>query len=183
MSDDPVSLLGPHIQLRELRLDDWRDIHRYAARLEVCRFQAWGPNTPAESQAFVGECVRAAQEQPRTRFALGVTLLGAQPVIGVGELHVRSFRFRSGEIAYGLHPDFWGQGIGTEVARLLLHLGFEHLHLHRISATCDPRNAASARVLQKVGMAYEGRMRGTLLIRDGWRDSELYAILESDERR
>jgi RimJ/RimL family protein N-acetyltransferase len=47
-------------------------------------------------------------------------------------------------------------------------------------ATCDPRNVASARVLEKVGMTYEGRMRHTLLLRDGWRDSDVYSILETD---
>jgi RimJ/RimL family protein N-acetyltransferase len=39
---------------------------------------------------------------------------------------------------------------------------------------------ASARVLAKVGMTHEGRMRETMLIRDGWRDSDLYAILEPE---
>ena len=42
---------------------------------------------------------------------------------------------------------------------------------------------ASARVLAKVGMRYEGRMRETRLIRDGWRDSSLYSILEQEWAR
>jgi RimJ/RimL family protein N-acetyltransferase len=51
-----------------------------------------------------------------------------------------------------------------------------------VYATCDPRNAGSARVLTKIGMTYEGRMRETVLIRDGWRDSDLYAILDREWR-
>jgi RimJ/RimL family protein N-acetyltransferase len=54
--------------------------------------------------------------------------------------------------------------------------------LHRIFATCDPRNVASRRVLTKIGMTHEGRMRETLLIRDGWRDSDVYAILKHEFR-
>ncbi|GAA2687950.1 hypothetical protein GCM10010412_076250 [Nonomuraea recticatena] len=81
-----------------------------------------------------------------------------------------------------MHPRFWGQGVGTEIGRELLSRGFEELDLHRIYATCDPRNLGSARVLSKLGMTWEGRHRHTTLIRDGWRDSELFSILEEEWR-
>ena len=71
----------------------------------------------------------------------------------------------------------WGRGLATEAARQLLRIGFVDHGLHRIAGTCDPRNVASGRVLQKIGMTYEGRMRETGRIRDGWRDSDLYSIL------
>ena len=54
------------------------------------------------------------------------------------------------------------------------------LNMHRIFATCDPINIASSRVLDKVGMIKEGRLRENLLIKDGWRDSLLYGILEQE---
>ena len=47
-------------------------------------------------------------------------------------------------------------------------------------ATCDPRNLGSAGVLVNAGLSYEGRMRETLLLGSGWRDSSFYSILESD---
>jgi [ribosomal protein S5]-alanine N-acetyltransferase len=75
------------------------------------------------------------------------------------------------------HPDYWGKGLATAAARQLVQLGFDEHDLHRIFATCDPRNIASAAVLQRLGMQYEGRMRETTLIRDGWRDSDLYSVL------
>jgi len=168
------------VHLRELLVDDWPDVHAYSSRPEACRFQAWEPNTPEESRAFVEAAVAAAQQRPQTRFPFAIVLTGATRAIGVGELHVRSYPFRTGEISYILHPDYWGQGLGTEVARQLLRKGFGELKLHRIYATCDPRNVASARILQKVGMTYEGRLRDTILIRDGWRDSDMYSILEGE---
>jgi RimJ/RimL family protein N-acetyltransferase len=178
MISQPVQISGRRLTLRELSNDDWPAIHAYASLLEVCRFQAWGPNTPEETRVFVEEAVASAAAQPRRRFAFAAVLAGAERAIGVGELNIRDARYRTGEIGYGLHPDFWGQGLATEMAQLLLDYGFRVLRLHRIFATCDPRNLASARVLQKIGMVYEGRMREVMLIRDGWRDSELYAILE-----
>lgn len=71
----------------------------------------------------------------------------------------------------------WGPNtVQQAAARQLVQLGFGEHALHRIYATCDPRNTASAAVLGLLGMQYEGRMRETTL-RDGWRDSDLYSIL------
>jgi ribosomal-protein-alanine N-acetyltransferase len=72
------------------------------------------------------------------------------------------------------------QGYATETAQRLLRFGFATLGLHRIIGQCDPRNTASARVLERIGMRYEGHLRDTMLIRDGWRDSLIYSLLEQE---
>ncbi|GGU50321.1 GNAT family N-acetyltransferase [Streptomyces lavendofoliae] len=100
----------------------------------------------------------------------------------MGELHVRSHQQRQGEISYIVHPRVGGQGIGTEIGRRRPAYGFDELGLHRIYATCHPRNLGSSRVLSKIGMTYEGRMRHTALLRDGWRDSMVFSILEGEWR-
>jgi RimJ/RimL family protein N-acetyltransferase len=170
----------PRITLRELAVDDWPDVHLWAARLEACRYEAWGPNTVEETRAFVSQAVQEGRAVPRRRYAFAVTFTNQTRVIGMGEVRVRDERTRLADIGYVLHPDFWRQGIGTEVGQALVTFGFDTLKLHRIAATCDPRNLASGRILQKIGMTYEGRLRSDRLIRDGWRDSDLYAILEED---
>jgi RimJ/RimL family protein N-acetyltransferase len=100
----------------------------------------------------------------------------------MGELHVRSRIQCQGEISFIVHPRAWGQGIGTQIGRQLLAYGFGELGLHRICATSDPRNLGSARVLIKLGMTQEGHLRHTQLIRDGWRDSLIFSILEDEWR-
>ena len=101
-------------------------------------------------------------------------------VMGLGELEVRSRRWQQGEIAYAVHVDHWRRGIGTAIATELVNFAYASLRLHRVAATCDPRNEASAAVLRRVGMTHEGTLRHTIQIRDGWRDSDMYSIL-SDE--
>jgi RimJ/RimL family protein N-acetyltransferase len=145
---------------------------------EFCRFQPWGPDTEVETRAFIAAAAAAWDERPQTRYAF-LALVDGEP-IGTGEVHVRNAEHRHGEIAYGLHPAVWGRGHGTALARVLLAIGFAELGFHRITATCDPRNVGSARVLAKAGMTHEGRMRETLLLRSGWRDSEMFGILESE---
>ncbi|WP_035843627.1 GNAT family N-acetyltransferase [Kitasatospora azatica] len=168
------------MSLDEISLQDWPAVHSWACLAEVCRFQPWGPNTEEQTRAFVASAVKAWSQTPQHRFPY-VARIG-QDVVGMGELHVRSPRQRNGEVAYVVHPRVWGQGIGTAIGRELLARGFGQLGLHRIHATCDPRNLGSARVLAKLGMTYEGQLRHTALIRDGWRDSMIFSILEDEWR-
>lgn len=161
------------VQLRPLTIDDWQAVHEWARREDACRYQAWRPNAPEETRVFVQAAADMWKSHAQTRFVYAV--VADSRVVGNAELRLHSDHH--GEIAYIIHPDLWGRGLATAAARQLLVAGFKDHSLHRIFATCDPRNIASNRVLKKVGMAYEGRMRETIRIRDGWRDSNLYAIL------
>ncbi|WP_078950206.1 GNAT family N-acetyltransferase [Streptomyces lavendulae] len=126
-----------------------------------------------------GLCL-AWSHTPQQRFAYAARVEG--DVVGMGELHVRGRGQRQGESTCAVHPRVWGQGVGTAVGEGLLARGFEDLGLRRIHATCDPRNPGSARVLGKLGMTREGRHRHTALIRDGWRDSDMFSALEDEWR-
>jgi ribosomal-protein-alanine N-acetyltransferase len=145
---------------------------------EACRYQAWGPNTAAQTKAFVAQAVSGWIHQPQSRYVW--TAEEQQRVVGLGELRISSREWRQGEIGYVVHVDHWGRGIGTAIGRALLRIAFESMDLHRVIATCDPRNLASAAVLQKVGMAFEGQLRQTMQIRDGWRDSSVFSVLANE---
>jgi [ribosomal protein S5]-alanine N-acetyltransferase len=172
--------MGETVSLRRIDEADWPIVHTWGQLLEFCRFQPWGPDTPEDSRTFVAAAAAAWSEQPQTRYAY-LACLDGRP-IGTGELRLRNVQHRQGEIAYGLHPEEWGQGYGTAIGNELLRIGFQQMGLHRIYGTCDPRNLGSAAVLKKLGMIYEGRQRHTLLIRDGWRDSEYFSIIEHEWR-
>lgn len=173
-----TTLRGQQLVLRDIAMDDWPAVHAYSSRPDVVQYQPWGPTTPDESRAFVAQVVAAAQVVPRMVYMCAITRGDSDPrCIGTGTLHVHSLDHGQGEIGYFLHPAVWGCGYATEAARLLLGFGFKELDLHRIFGTCDPRNARSARVLEKAGMTYEGLLRQTMHLRDGWRDSAVYSIL------
>ncbi|MFG3053457.1 GNAT family N-acetyltransferase [Kitasatospora sp. NPDC048239] len=171
-------MIKPLVTLRELVVGDWRAVHAFAGLPEACRYQAWGPNTEEQTRAFVQDAVDARLQSPQTRFAYAACL--GDDLIGIGELKVRSRAHRQGEISYLVHPRVWGRGVGTAIGGQLLARGFSQLGLHRIYATCDPRNLGSSRVLGRLGMTREGRHRHTALIRDGWRDSEVFGILDEE---
>jgi len=74
----------------------------------------------------------------------------------------------------------WGLGYATEAAAALLRYGFDQLGLHKISASCDPENIGSVRVLTKIGMRQEGHLRDQHRVRGQWRDRLLFAALAAD---
>ncbi len=89
-------------------------------------------------------------------------------------------RHKRGSLGYWLGVDHWGRGYATEAARVVLRYGFEVLNLHRIEAGHYPRNPASGRVLEKIGMRREGVLRAHLLKGDTFEDDVIYAILATD---
>src|SRR5690606_36867896 len=105
-------------------------------------------------------------EEPRSTYDLAAVVRDAdgERLVGGGRISVRSTRHRRGDLGYVVHPDWWSRGIGTEIASLLLDLGFGPLALHRIEATAEPSNVGSQEVLTKVGMTYEGRIRDHMLV-------------------
>lgn len=174
------TLTSERLVLREIEDKDWVDVHKYASQEIVCKYQPWGPNSEKESKAFVNQIIVDAKKESRSQFTFAIIIKENGKMIGAGEMYIRDSSNKVGEIGYVVNPDYWGMGFATEVAKLLIEFGFRELNLHRIYATCDPRNIGSLRVLEKVRMIKEGRIRENLLLKDGWRDSYIYSVLEQE---
>ena len=74
-----------HIHLRPLLAADWEAVHSWARREEACRYQAWGPNTPPQTQEFVQGLAAAWSQDPQTQFPYAALL--DDQVQGLGVLH------------------------------------------------------------------------------------------------
>jgi RimJ/RimL family protein N-acetyltransferase len=101
-------------------------------------------------------------------------------LVGDVTLFWHSAEHRAGEVGYILHPVHNGCGYATEAARALLRLGFEELGLHRITGRLDGRNAASARVLERLGMRREAHLVENELVKGEWADEVVYAMLDRE---
>ncbi|MGL5806343.1 MAG: GNAT family N-acetyltransferase [Xenococcaceae cyanobacterium] len=86
------------------------------------------------------------------------------------------------ELGYWIGVEFWGRGYCTEAAVAVINYGFEVLNLHRIHASYLTRNSASGRVMQKIGMTYEGCCQQHIKKWGQFQDLALYGILASQWR-
>jgi RimJ/RimL family protein N-acetyltransferase len=172
-----MELVTSRLVLREYERDDFAAVHRFASDPEAVTFVTWGPNTEDETRGFLDGWLAERAEVHRTGYTLAVTKAGGTPFGSVG-------LYREGphhaELGFAVSRDRWGQGYATEAARAILDFGFAELGLRRIYATCRPENVGSSRVLEKIGMSREGRLRDHVLIRGDWRDSLLYAAVSTD---
>ncbi|MEB6246960.1 GNAT family N-acetyltransferase [Mammaliicoccus sciuri] len=160
---------------RDLKQSDIEDIHAYNALPEVSKYQAWDPQTYEETEAFV-EMLLNRDENWMYNVIVDADY---DKVIGAVQL-VCDTKNNSGELGYIIHPDYWGNGIATDIGRTIIKYSFKVLKLNRIWASTDIRNTASEIVLQKLGMKHEAILRQDTKLKDGYRDSLIYSILKEE---
>jgi RimJ/RimL family protein N-acetyltransferase len=173
-------IMTKRLVLRDFEKEDWKSVHDYASDPEVVRYVDFGPNSEEESRVFIQKAFEQQSEKPRRNFTLAIVAKAQNVFIGGCGIYVSNPDNREGYIGYVLNRNFWGQGYATEAAQGLLEFGFNKLKLHRIFAYCYPENTASAHVLEKIGMRWEGHLRENGWVKGRWRDSLLYAILEHE---
>ena len=114
-----------------------------------------------------------------TEVTLAITLRPGGTVVGSMSLAVSKIHKR-GELGYMVAKEYWNRGYCTEAARAMMSYGFSVLGLNRIQAMHFPRNPASGRVMQKLGMAKEGLLRQYVSSRSVFEDVALYSILRPE---
>jgi RimJ/RimL family protein N-acetyltransferase len=173
--------------LQPIEARDWRAIHRYASLPEVVRYLPHEPFAEDDARAFAlrwSEQARqldlAGSQREEWPEMLVVVHKGEGRIIGHIPFEQFSPKYRTRELGWVFDPMYQGQGYATEAARAVLDLAFGKLGLHRMVATCDPRNRASYRVMEKLGMRREGHHLKDVQIRGEWSDEYFYAILEEE---
>jgi RimJ/RimL family protein N-acetyltransferase len=169
--------------LRPYEAGDLGFLHAMFGREDVCRYLPWAPMDLEEARAKLEQ--RMAQTRigaDRKAIVLAAIEAGTGRLAGEFMLRLASPEHLQGEIGWSVHPDFQGRGFGTEGASEMVRLGFEELGLHRIAAECDPRNVASIRVMEKLGMRRQALLVEAELIRGEWVDSMIHGLLASEWR-
>lgn len=113
-------------------------------------------------------------------FQWGIALRETDKIIGTSTLFHLDMRNRRAEIGYALNRNYWKQGFVNEALKALFKFAFDELNLHRIEADVDPNNAASIRVLEKLGFQKEGFLRERWFVGGKTFDSFFYGLLRSE---
>jgi len=181
-----VSLLVPTLHTVRLRLRPFTDADAAAlfalhSNAYVLRYWDSPPWTdPARAQRFLTRSREVAEEGTGVRVAID---LGTDDSF-LGWCGLTQFNpdFRSASLGYCLGEAAWGHGYATEGAGALLQWGYDTLDLNRVQAEADTRNAASARVLEKLGFVHEGTLREDCIVDGVVSDSWVYGLLEREWR-
>ncbi|MBR7112568.1 MAG: GNAT family N-acetyltransferase [Clostridia bacterium] len=168
--------------LRPMRVSDAPDMFEYASDPDVTRYLLWRPH------ADIGH-TRSYLEYLGGRYRLGmhyewaVILKAESRMIGTCGFASIDCPNNKAEIGYVLNPRYRGQELMPEAVKRVLAFGFDVLNLHRIEARYMIGNDASRRVMEKVGMTFEGVGRDALLVKGAYRDIGTCAILANEHRQ
>jgi RimJ/RimL family protein N-acetyltransferase len=131
-----------------------------------------------QAEQFVMDCQRMAEDGTGARLAIDRD--SDRAFIGWCGLIRWNPVFRSASIGYCLDDTAWGSGYATEAGRAVLQWAFDTLELNRVQAQVDTRNAASARVLEKLGFVREGTLREDCVVDGDVSDSWVYGLLRRE---
>jgi RimJ/RimL family protein N-acetyltransferase len=178
LTDAPI-LESDRLRLRSLLLEDAPFIYEYMRDPEIAANTLNIPFPYPEGAAE--EWIRAANEANRQGkgFTFGIVLKSTHTFIGSIGLCVEH-NYHRAEVGYWIGKPYRSQGYITEAVRRLIAFSFDDLNLNRVHARYFDRNPASGRVMQKVGMTYEGTLHDHYLKGSTFQDAHLYAILRKD---
>jgi ribosomal-protein-alanine N-acetyltransferase len=166
--------------LRGLELTDGPRIEELASDYEIASttMNVPHPYPPGGALPFIEATQAAAAKGSGFTFAItrkeDGLLVG---VIGLVGIHPD---YKRGELNYWVGRPYWGQGIATEAAKALLRFGFTELGLNKIFAAYMTRNPASAKVMAKLGMTYEGTLRQHVARWGQFEDIGYYGLLRAE---
>ncbi|MFZ5859057.1 MAG: GNAT family N-acetyltransferase [Chloroflexota bacterium] len=176
-----MELVTSRLTLRDFRENDFALFRELESHPKTYRFESTRPDN--ESTQTYLELARAdALQTPRVRYCFAATIHPDDEVRGRVTLTLVNESIREWEIGWTIHPDLWGQGFATEAAHRLLEFAFLELDAHRVVAFSHAQNAASLRVMGKLGMQREGLLRETRQWQGGWADEVVFSILEREWR-
>ncbi|WP_217971992.1 GNAT family N-acetyltransferase [Staphylococcus xylosus] len=153
-------------------IDDINELHNLT---EVTKYQTWKTQSNEETKQFLREVINQDSNVVYNVLVNPDT----DKVIGTIQLVIDEVN-KSAEIEFIIHPNYWNNGIATNIAKTIIKYAFKVLKLNRVAATIDSNNTAARMVLQNLEMKLEGVLRENRLVDGEYRDTLSYAILRSE---
>jgi [ribosomal protein S5]-alanine N-acetyltransferase len=166
--------------MREVRHEDAQALQAFQSRPDQWKLQAIDPEELADGALRIQKYVEHRGPDTQRRLLVFVAHEKSEGEL-VGQIGLsRFFHPAIGKLSFGVAYNHCGMGYATEMAAQAISFAFECLDLHRIGAEVALENKASRRVLEKIGMTYEGTARDCIWAQGRWWTEASYAILRSD---
>lgn len=139
-------------------------------------------DTEGQLDEFLSMAMTSVSSEPRLQWHFAVDDASTGRYLGSCCLMVEPDSQTSAELGYWFLREAWGKGYASESSAAVLELGFRRFGYHRIWGKCHVANVSSAKVMEKLGMTYEGTLREHVWLRDHYRSSRIYGMLEAEYR-
>ena len=172
-------LTTERLTLRKMLVADTADMYEYASRQDVTTYLTWQPHPDRD---YTREYLQYLGGRYNAGMFYDWAVVYEPDCKMIGTCGFTSFNCSSdsAEVGYVLNPEYWGRGIAVEALQRILAFGFEDLGLHRIEARFIDGNDRSRRVMEKVGMTFEGVLREAMLVKGNYVSVGVCSILESE---
>lgn len=162
--------------VRKPELTDANDIfNNYTQDREVTKYLGWKPHTDIkQTEGWLKHCISSWDENKNISFIIWHK--NSKQAIGMIDLRIDDFKV---DFGYVLAKDYWGSGLMLEACDPIIQNLSSRINIHRIQAIHDIENSASGRVMEKLGLEYEGVVKKYSLhpnISEIPRDCKLYAL-------
>lgn len=176
---DPPILTTERLLMRKILKRDSTDMFEYSHCREVTEYLLWEPH---DSEHYTMRYLSYIQSRYRAGdfYDWAVTMDGKM----IGTCGFTRFLYESNaaEVGYVLNPSYWGYGIAPEAVLRVMRFGFAELGLNRIEARYMAGNDRSRRVMEKVGMSFEGIARESMFVKGHYVSIGTCAILRREFR-
>lgn len=177
---NPQHLLGTNrLLLRHFRMEDAPTLLAYRNDAAVALYQSWESMSEVTARHFIAEMMAAQPGVAGEWFQFAVERRDTGEQIGDVALHTMEDR-RLGEVGYTFARHAHGFGFASEAVSAVLDYAFDTIGMHRISATVDPENAPSIRLLERLGFRHEGTLVEAGWFHGKWCSDHIFAILERE---
>jgi ribosomal-protein-alanine N-acetyltransferase len=156
-----TEILTPRLRLRRATIDDLNDLHGLLGNPTAMRYWSTPPHDSLEHTRTWLDQMIASPPDSSDDFI----------VEHRGRVIGKAGCWRLPEIGFIFHPDYWGQGLASEALTAVIERVFDTFPIPAIRADVDPRNAASLRLLSRLGFREVDRVQRTWKIGDVWCDS------------
>src|SRR5438105_3117909 len=174
-------LQGPRITLREPRAGDATTLYSLLSTEDVARFIS---PPPPSVEGFERYVTWSQQQRSAGQYiCFAIVPRGSNDPIGL--IHVRALGPGFGTADWGaaIASEFWGKGIFTEAAELVLDFAFDVLRTHRLEARAAICNGRGNGAMKKLGAEREGVLRHAFFRNGDYLDQVVWSILHEDWKR
>jgi len=165
--------------IRKFKIADLQDMFEYCSDDEVAQYTTWNAHRNIlNTEEFLHYVLRKYENNEVAPWGIedrkSGKLIGSCGFVSWEPEHSKA------ELGYVLSKEYWGRGYITESVGKVIEYGFESMLLERIEAKCHPDNIGSFKVMEKVGMTYEGILRSYIYVKGKHQDVKMYSITKKE---